>query len=113
MLDSLTNAWAAGKEGAFAAAAKVFLNRKVDKFGSITNLQLDSKQKNLAAELVLKGESTPILIQVDAYEVDEKDGVAWLTVRGIHASREWLNAALNEFLVGRPLQIPAIVRRAL
>ena len=113
MLDSLAKVWAAGKEGALEAAVKAFLNREFEKFGSINSLRLDSKQKTITAELALKGETSPLTVHVESYRIEEKDGVTYLTVQSARASREWVSAALDQFLVGRPIKVPAVARMAL
>lgn len=113
MFNSLANTLTACKDGAMEAAGKAFLNQKLQKFGTVTRLQIDSKQKTMLAELALKGEATPILINVDSYEVLQKAGDTYIVVRSVRASREWIGAVVREFVVGRQFKIPNAVGMAL
>jgi hypothetical protein len=113
MSNSLASALTACKNGVVEAVAKAFLNQKLQKFGAVTRLQIDSKGKTIAAELALKGEATPILINVDSYEVQQKAGDTFIVIRSARASREWIGAIVTEFVVGQPLKIPSAVGKAL
>jgi hypothetical protein len=113
MSNSLSNALTACKDGVVEAVAKAFLNQNLQKFGAVTRLQIDSKRKTMAAELALKGEATPILINVDSYEVLQKAGDTFVVVRSARASREWIGAVVTEFVVGRQFKIPNAVGVAL
>jgi hypothetical protein len=113
MLSKLANALTACKDGAVEAAGKAFLNQQIEKFGAVTRLRLDSKQKTISAELSLKGETTPVTINVDSYEVTQTADGAYIAVRRVHASREWIGALLSELVVGRQFKIPRVVGMAL
>jgi hypothetical protein len=113
MSNSFANALTACKDGVVEAVAKAFLNQKLQKFGAVTRLEIDSKRKTMAAELALKGEATPLLINVDSYEVLQKAGDAYIVVRSVRASREWIGAVVTEFVVGREIKIPNAVGMAL
>jgi hypothetical protein len=113
MFDSLADGLTAYKAGALEATAKALINQKIEKFGAVTRLQIDSKRKTVLAELALKGEAAPIQFDVDAYEVTEQDGECYLTIRKIRASREWLDALLQEVVIGRPWKIPGIAKMVL
>jgi hypothetical protein len=110
MLDLLASAVAATKDRIVEASAKAFLNGKFEKFGAVTKLQLDSKNKTLCIELLLKGESLPVSINVGAYELTERDGASCLVLQRLDASREWVGAVLNEFVAGRPFKLPEGVK---
>jgi hypothetical protein len=50
----------AAKDFTGEVAAKIFINHKYQRFGQMTNIQINSTAKNLHVELELKGESTSI-----------------------------------------------------
>jgi hypothetical protein len=113
MLGSLKKAFTAVKESAVEAGAKSYLNGKIQKFGTITNLQIDPGQRRFLIEAELKGETSPVQVSVGSYEVSESGGHSFVIARDFDSSREWLATALNEYVAGRPLRIPPTVRRVL
>ena len=113
MLRKLANALTACKDGAVEAAGRAFLNQQIEKFGVVTRLQLDSRQKTISAQLSLKGETIPVIIEVESYEVIQRTEGTYITVRRVHASREWIGALLSELVVGRQFKIPRVVGMAL
>jgi hypothetical protein len=113
MLSSFTNALTALKERAMEATAKRLINHKIEAFGSVTSLQIDSGQRTVSAELALKGETRPTTIKVGAYEVTEENGVSYLSCRNLHVSKELIGHVLNEYVAGRRFQVPAVAKMAL
>ncbi len=111
MFSSIGKAWSAVKEGAFESAAKLYLNQKIGEFGQVTRFELDRKAGRMFIEAELKGESSPVSIEVGSYEVQSRDGADYLTVRSVNASREWMGIALQQYVVGREFKIPSSVAR--
>jgi len=112
-MESLKNALTAVKEGAVEAAAKTYLNQKIQKFGTITHLEIDSKEKTILLEAALKGEPGPVTVRIRNYRVTTIEAVNYLAADRFEASREWVAAVLNEFVAGRPFQIPAALAAVL
>jgi hypothetical protein len=113
MFSSPGNAFNAIKDRAVEASVKALLSQKIERFGALTRLQIDSNKKTMIAELALKGEATPILINVDAYELIEGNGSTYIRIQNVTASREWVSSVLSEFVVGRQFKIPAGVKMVL
>lgn len=107
MLESLKNIVTGFKEGAVEAGAKAYINRKIQSFGTVTNLQIDSQGKTIALEASLKGEAAPVFVKVVNYEVVSAPGATYLVFARFEASREWLTALLNEYVAGQRLPVPA------
>lgn len=95
------------------ATVKRHINQKIEAFGSVTSLQIDSKQRTISAQLALKGETQPIAIKIGAYEVIQENGVAYISFQNFHASKEWIGNVLNEYLAGRRFKVPGAVKMAL
>ncbi|HYG35756.1 MAG TPA: hypothetical protein VEC99_13280 [Clostridia bacterium] len=113
MLKSLRNTLGTAKDKAVEASAKAFINRKIENFGTVSQLQLDSKQKTAALEVILKGEASPILVKIASYELIERGSEVFIRIHRIEASREWMMAAANQYLVGREFKVPDKVKFAL
>ena len=109
----IRNAFTSLKEKALQAAAKAFINRQIEKFGVLTRLEIDSRKRSLRGELELRGEPSPITIQVGSYALSEADGASYITFQDIQSSREWITALLSQYLAGQKLPVPKAVRLAL
>jgi len=73
----------------------------------MTELSIDTQKRRGRVRLELVGEVEPIEVEITKYNLENKDSGARLTIEEATASREWLNVALREFVVGRTIEIPA------
>jgi hypothetical protein len=94
------------KDATLAFTARVAINKWLNSIGEMTELSIDTKNKRIWIRLELVGESEPIEIQILRYNLKTEGGTAHITIEEIAASREWLTAALNEFVVGQNIPIP-------
>ncbi|MBN2297667.1 MAG: hypothetical protein JXM72_03690, partial [Deltaproteobacteria bacterium] len=62
------------------------------RFGKIMDLKLDSENKEIHLEILLKGESDPVTIHVWRYEIISEGGRHYLVAGDIAVSREWMEA---------------------
>jgi hypothetical protein len=85
------------------------LNRKIRTFGHVTNLALDTAEHSLDLRVALHGESEPVDVRVNKYEIDHTASGPLLTIVDATTSRVWLTAALREFAVGHSWPIPSHV----
>jgi hypothetical protein len=93
------------KDAAVAFAIRRALNTRLDAFGEITDLSLDAANRRARFRLALHGEREPIDVEVRGYCVERADEGDWLSVDDAVASRQWLTAALHQFVVGRRFHI--------
>ena len=94
------------KGPAVSLAAKTFLSSYIQKYGKMLNFSVQPDTKKIYAEILLKGENSPIKITLDGYEIDGPPGKPTLTVAKASASREWLEVVLKEFVEGKPIELP-------
>ena len=73
----------------------------------MTELSIDTKKKSLRARLELAGENEPIEIEITKYHLQSDISGMQLTIEDASASREWLNVALREFVIGETFPVPA------
>ena len=73
----------------------------------MTELSIDTKKRRVRVRLELLGEAEPIEVEITKYSLKNKESAARLTIEEATASREWLNVALRELVVGRTIDIPA------
>ena len=68
------------------------------KYGKMTKLQIDNKNRTIKAELDLKGEQERVQITLSNYRlIQEADRNPMLEPGTIEVSREWLNALFATF----------------
>jgi hypothetical protein len=113
ILSSVAGALAVMKDRAMEAGVKTFLNQKIEKFGTVANLQIDSVQRTICAHLALKGESSLIEVNVDGYEVVRENGQLFISSHSFRASRGWIENLLREYVAGRKFQLPKVAKLAL
>ena len=84
---------------------------KLGRYGTMTELKIDSKAKTLDATVMLKGESSPISIRA-TYDI--ADGPApTISVTQVSVSREWMNVLANDFLINKAFAPPASIAKIL
>jgi hypothetical protein len=91
---------------ALALAGRRLLNTRLRGIGEITELAIDTGAHTLHAHVSLAGESRPICVLVNRYEVDRSGEHASLTLLDASASRQWLDEALRRFVLGQRITIP-------
>jgi hypothetical protein len=87
--------------------ARVAINKKLRSIGEMTELSIDTKNKRVRVRLELVGEKEPIDVEVLRYRLKDIGETTYITIEEVTSSREWLTAALREFVVGQDLAIPA------
>jgi hypothetical protein len=113
LLKSIASGLAAAKRGAVEAAARAFINDRIKNFGQVAKLELDTQRKRLYVELELKGETHPVWVQVEGYELQDQDGAPNIKLLAARASREWMTLALEQYVTGRWFRIPPAVKMVL
>jgi hypothetical protein len=113
MFESLGNALQSARQKALEAAIRSLVNQRIEKYGQIIQLEIHPVQKRARLEIALKGEPAPLEVHIDAYELQSAEARLLLSIRKIRASREWITAALEDFVVGRQFPVPEAARLAL
>jgi hypothetical protein len=70
------------------------------------NLSIDSKTKRIRLEVLLKGESEPVTLNIDEYELTTAAGTNFILIKKASASREWADALLQDFAIGKTIPLP-------
>jgi hypothetical protein len=93
------------KDWALQAGAKHYANQHLQKYGHMTNLQIDSTARTIHFEILLKGETTPL--SGSAKYQPKLDGAKkLLEFTEIQTSREWINLLIQDFLKTRTVELP-------
>jgi len=94
------------KDIALSSTGKSLLNRKLDRFGEISHLNLDSTKDEIELEVLLKGELAPLKVILKGYTFTQRDGVHYISIQNIKTSREWLNHVVQDYVHGKEFQVP-------
>jgi hypothetical protein len=95
------------KDATVGFAARVAINAKLRGIGEMTELAIDTKNKRVRVRVELVGEDEPIEIDITKYHLRSTGRGAEVTIEGATASREWLNVALQQFVIGQSFPVPA------
>ncbi len=94
------------KDSSVSLIAERMLRKYVEPYGHLIGCALNSRERTASATVLLKGEAEPIRIDVQEYELGQLGTKSFVTVKRIQATRPWLTALLQDFVVGRRLDIP-------
>jgi hypothetical protein len=101
------------KDAALAFTVRRLVNSRLEGIGSVTDLSLNTAERRIRLRLELRGEPAAIDLDVRDYRIEQGEGGDWLTIGDAVASREWLTAALQQYVVGQRFPIPAKAAGAL
>lgn len=82
-------------------------------YGRATQMRIDSTTKTISISVALKGETTPLEIEITDYQIRQEGARYFAKVKGIRTSREWLTMLAAERLCHVPVELPAQVGRLL
>ena len=96
------------KDALISQGAKARFNHLLRKYGTMLDLKLNTAERSLSVSLHLKGEESPININVREYTLVTKDGRTFVEIDGskIETSREWLTTLIQDRLGRRSFAIP-------
>ena len=83
-----------------------FINSKIKEYGEVLEIKLDSKTKHARVKVLLKGESKPLEIIVDEYEITREAGKSSIRILKASSNRLWMDAALQNFIVDKEFNVP-------
>ena len=93
-----------GVSFAIKRAVNIYLEK--EGYGEMLKLNLDSQNKTLEAEIMLKGEKEPLEVKVGNYELFEENGKKFIRLKDIHTSREWIDILAGSYIEGKSFEIP-------
>jgi hypothetical protein len=80
-------------------------------YGRMLNLSIDSKNSRIHIELMPKGESQSVTLEIEEYQLTSAAGAEFIVIKKASASREWIDALIQDFVIGRPLPLPEKYRQ--
>jgi len=89
-----------------------FLKSHFDKYikdGNLSISEFDTDSRKCSGSVLLIGEESPIVFEISKYDIINNDDGSFIKVESAKANRLWLQYALDDFLVGKEIPIPAMV----
>ena len=102
-----------GKDRAVSKALKALSEQLLSRYGKLIDIRLDSNDRMVEIEILLKGESTPVSVRLEGYEIIPEGQRHFITCREIHVSREWMKTLADDLLRDRRFEIPSKYARLL
>lgn len=94
------------KDKSGSSAVRLAVNHYLERYGHMKKILIDSERRTITLELALKGESEPILVVVEEYELVSEGGAFFLVPNRVTTSREWLTVLAQSLVAGRRLPLP-------
>jgi len=91
------------KDVALSHGARVAINQQIGEYGEIVKLTLNSKFKSMDMEIMLNGKKESIKIQVEHYEITDKNS---LRISGVTTSKAWITTLAHAHLEGKTFDVP-------
>ncbi len=87
--------------------ALAYLNNSLlQPYGRATALHLDSTAKTIRITAELRGETTPLEVEITDYEIQREGENFVARLKGIRTSRAWLTTLATQHLLNVPLKLP-------
>jgi hypothetical protein len=101
------------KDKALSKSLETVINLKIKEYGKMLKLNLNSKEKSIDCEIMLKGEKEPLQVYVNNYIISEEDGKFHLYAEDIKISREWINIVVENYLKNQKIELPEKIAKTL
>jgi hypothetical protein len=82
------------------------LQKQLEPYGRLIGFALNSRQSTASLKVLLHGETEPITIDIEEYELVQNASGTYVSVKRARTSREWLTTLVQQFLQGRRFDIP-------
>lgn len=105
--------FSAAKDLMTSKAAKAYANNVIARYGRVTALEIDSKRCRIDVTCELNGETSPIGVTIEKYQVEAAGEKTYIEVIDSSCTRPWLQAVMRDHLHGRKFMVPSWAASAL
>lgn len=96
-----------GIDASTSVLARQFLQEKLEPYGQLNDLTIDSAEKRIRMLVRLKGETEDTELVVERYTFVREGDRTFVVVCDVRTSREWMSRLAGDFLVGQRFELPA------
>jgi hypothetical protein len=101
------------KDKALAATAIAFIRPKIARYGELHALEIHTGDRRAQVVILLKGEEEPTQLTIGRYELVRDGETAEIRFYEFDASRDWIRAAMEDFVGSRSFELPPVIARLL
>lgn len=94
-------------------AAQVYVNNLIARYAVLQDLKIDTQNKTVDLLCLLHGECEPVRVRIDQYAIQERGEKRFVQVMKCTCSRPWIQALVEDFVQGRPVEVPPWASAAL
>lgn len=94
------------KDSGASTAIQSWLARELADYGEVLDFKLDTRAQKGELHVHLKGEREKLTVHVEGWNIVSEGGNDYVVLKRAHASREWVNAVMRNFLIGKKHKIP-------
>lgn len=94
------------KDATNSALFKTIINTAIKSYGSVIAFKIDSKDKSFLMEVMLKGETQPVRIEITKYEFVRHDEKSYVIIYALNANREWMQTVMEFALLNKEFELP-------
>ena len=87
------------KNSSISSFFKKFVDDQIIDYGKMMSFNIDSKNKNIFIEVLLKGEIENIEVHINDYEFASEGDKKFIKFKNISASREWINVLIQNLVI--------------
>jgi hypothetical protein len=98
------------KDAALEKTLLAFLRPKLERYGDLHRLTLDTTAGIVTGEIQLRGDPDLITISQARYRVEQKEADTVLIIYDVKLSRAWAQNLLEDHFREIPIKIPELVR---
>lgn len=81
------------------------INKKIKGYGEMLEFRLDPKNRTLFAKVLLAGESEPLEVSINKYQITDSESPS-VVIHEASTNRKWLSALIDSFLIGKEFLVP-------
>ena len=101
------------KDRVTSQAARLHCNTLLARYGTVQELRIDSARRQMDVVCLLEGETAPIAITIEKYEITDAGGEKFVHVTASRCARPWVQHFIEDHLYGRKFPLPAWAAAAL
>jgi hypothetical protein len=101
------------KDAALRKALLHFLQPRFERYGEVRELEVNTTEKVLTAEVALKGEPFPFVISEARYRIEKKGDESWIVFYGVKVSKEWVQNLLDDQFPEISVKLPKMLEMLL
>ena len=94
------------KDRALQKGLLLFLRPKLQRYGELRHITLDTSNKTLTAEIDLLGDPAPLTVSQAHYQLQEKGTHLFLIIRDVKVSKPWIQHLIEDHFGEVRLAVP-------